>query len=109
MDRYKIALTLGSGGVERRTSSGRPCPGPRPRHPRSKPALEGHGGTLRSSAWRTAPHAGDRRPHPLLRGQGGARRRPTVFGPRRPLAAKIMILTNGRGLNPDWAPGNRPF
>ena len=108
VDRYKIALTLGSGwggaaDLLGETVSEVPAheiPG------FSKPALEGHGGTLRSIRLADGSHAlviGSRT-H-FYEGKGV---RAVSHGVRTAAAAgsEIMILTNGcGGLNPDWAPG----
>ena len=108
VDRYKIALTLGSGwggaaDLLGETVSEVPAheiPG------FSKPALEGHGGTLRSIRLADGSHALviGARTH-FYEGKGG---RAVSHGVRTAAAAgsEIMILTNGcGGLNPDWAPG----
>ena len=107
-DRYKIALTLGSGwggaaDLLGETVSEVPAheiPG------FSKPALEGHGGTLRSIRLADGSHALviGARTH-FYEGKGV---RAVSHGVRTAAAAgsEIMILTNGcGGLNPDWAPG----
>ncbi|MFL0502997.1 purine-nucleoside phosphorylase [Kocuria rhizophila] len=108
VDRYKIALTLGSGwggaaDLLGETVSEVPAheiPG------FSKPALEGHGGTLRSIRLADGSHALviGARTH-FYEGKGV---RAVSHGVRTAAAAgsEIMILTNGcGGLNPDWAPG----
>ncbi|KIC66022.1 purine-nucleoside phosphorylase [Kocuria rhizophila] len=108
VDRYKIALTLGSGwggaaDLLGETVSEIPAheiPG------FSKPALEGHGGTLRSIRLADGSHALviGARTH-FYEGKGV---RAVSHGVRTAAAAgsEIMILTNGcGGLNPDWAPG----
>lgn len=108
VDRYKIALTLGSGwggaaDLLGETVSEVPAheiPG------FSKPALEGHGGTLRSIHLADGSHALviGARTH-FYEGKGV---RAVSHGVRTAAAAgsEIMILTNGcGGLNPDWAPG----
>ena len=107
-DRYKIALTLGSGwggaaDLLGETVSEVPAheiPG------FSKPALEGHGGPLRSIRLADGSHALviGARTH-FYEGKGV---RAVSHGVRTAAAAgsEIMILTNGcGGLNPDWAPG----
>lgn len=108
VDRYKIALTLGSGwggaaDLLGETVSEVPAheiPG------FSKPALEGHGGTLRSIRLADGSHALviGARTH-FYEGKGV---RAVSHGVRTAAAAgsEIMILTNGcGGLYPDWAPG----
>ncbi|RLP60363.1 purine-nucleoside phosphorylase [Kocuria rhizophila] len=108
VDRYKIALTLGSGwggaaDLLGETVSEVPAheiPG------FSKPALEGHGGTLRSIRLADGSHALviGARTH-FYEGKGV---RAVSHGVRTAAAAgsEIMILTNGcGGLNLDWAPG----
>ena len=90
VDRYKIALTLGSGwggaaDLLGETVSEVPAheiPG------FSKPALEGHGGTLRSIRLADGSHAlviGARTTSTRARACAPC---PTVFGPRRPRAAR---------------------
>lgn len=108
VDRYKIALTLGSGWGGAADLLGETvCEIPAHEIPGfSKPALEGHGGTLRSIRLADGSHALviGARTH-FYEGKGV---RAVSHGVRTAAAAgsEIMILTNGcGGLNPDWAPG----
>lgn len=106
--RHKIALTLGSGwggaadllGETVAEIPAHEVPG------FSKPALEGHGGTLRSIRLPDGEHALviGARTH-FYEGKGV---RAVSHGVRTAAAAgaQYMILTNGcGGLNPDWVPG----
>ncbi|RKQ34176.1 purine-nucleoside phosphorylase [Kocuria tytonis] len=108
VERYEIALTLGSGwggaaDLLGETVSEIPAheiPG------FSKPALEGHGGKLRSIRLAGGGHALviGARTH-FYEGKGV---RAVSHGVRTAAAAgaSTVILTNGcGGLNPDWAPG----
>ena len=108
VDRYKIALTLGSGwggaadllGETVAEIPAHEIPG------FSKPALEGHGGTLRAIRLQDGEHALviGARTH-FYEGKGV---RAVSHGVRTAAAAgtQIMILTNGcGGLRPEWAPG----
>ena len=106
--RHDIALTLGSGWGKAADALGETValfdaaevPG------FSKPALEGHSGTIRSVRLDSGAHAliiGARTHY--YEGHGVRR---VVHSVRTAAAvgAKVMVLTNGAGgLNPDWAPG----
>ena len=108
VDRYRIGLTLGSGWGGAAELIGRTehefpaveVPG------FSRPALEGHGGTLRSIRLADGGHALviGARTH-FYEGRGV---RAVAHGVRTAAAAGagVMILTNGcGGLNPSWVPG----
>lgn len=108
VERYKIALTLGSGWGGAADLLGETvCEIPAHEIPGfSKPALEGHGGTLRSIRLADGSHALviGARTH-FYEGKGV---RAVSHGVRTAAAAgtEIVILTNGcGGLNPNWAPG----
>ncbi|MBX7556528.1 purine-nucleoside phosphorylase [Streptomyces sp. tea 10] len=108
VQRHRIALTLGSGwggaadliGETEHEIPATEIPG------FSAPALQGHGGTLRSIRLTNGDHALviGARTH-FYEGKGV---RAVAHGVRTAAAAgaEIMILTNGcGGLNPAWAPG----
>ncbi|MCT1602235.1 purine-nucleoside phosphorylase [Kocuria sp. p3-SID1433] len=105
---HEIALTLGSGWGGAADLLGETVAEiPAPEIPGfSKPALEGHVGTLRSIRLADGRHAlviGARTHYYEGRGV-----RAVVHGVRTASAAgaSTMVLTNGcGGLNPDWAPG----
>lgn len=105
---HEIALTLGSGWGGAADLLGETVAEiPAPEIPGfSKPALEGHVGTLRSIRLADGRHAlviGARTHYYEGRGV-----RAVVHGVRTAAAAgaSAMVLTNGcGGLNPDWAPG----
>lgn len=105
---HEIALTLGSGWGGAADLLGETVAEiPAPEIPGfSKPALEGHVGTLRSIRLADGRHAlviGARTHYYEGRGV-----RAVVHGVRTAAAAgaSTMVLTNGcGGLNPDWAPG----
>lgn len=108
VETHEIALTLGSGWGGAADLLGETVAEiPAPEIPGfSKPALEGHVGTLRSIRLADGRHAlviGARTHYYEGRGV-----RAVVHGVRTAAAAgaSTMVLTNGcGGLNPDWAPG----
>ena len=108
VETHEIALTLGSGwGAAADLLGETVAEIPAPEIPGfSKPALEGHVGTLRSIRLADGRHAlviGARTHYYEGRGV-----RAVVYGVRTAAAAgaSTMVLTNGcGGLNPDWAPG----
>lgn len=108
VETHEIALTLGSGWGGAADLLGETVAEiPAPEIPGfSKPALEGHVGTLRSIRLDDGRHAlviGARTHYYEGRGV-----RAVVHGVRTAAAAgaSTMVLTNGcGGLNPDWAPG----
>lgn len=108
VETHEIALTLGSGwGAAADLLGETVAEIPAPEIPGfSKPALEGHVGTLRSIRLADGRHAlviGARTHYYEGRGV-----RAVVHGVRTAAAAgaSTMVLTNGcGGLNPDWAPG----
>ncbi|MDN5703041.1 MAG: purine-nucleoside phosphorylase [Micrococcales bacterium] len=108
VETHEIALTLGSGWGGAADLLGETVAEiPAPEIPGfSKPALEGHVGTLRSIRLADGRHAlviGARTHYYEGRGV-----RAVVHGVRIAAAAgaSTMVLTNGcGGLNPDWAPG----
>ncbi|MCM3331334.1 purine-nucleoside phosphorylase [Kocuria palustris] len=108
VETHEIALTLGSGWGGAADLLGETVAEiPAPEIPGfSKPALEGHVGTLRSIRLADGRHAlviGARTHYYEGRGV-----RAVVHGVRTAAAAgaSAMVLTNGcGGLNPDWAPG----
>ena len=108
VETHEIALTLGSGWGGAADLLGETVAEiPAPEIPGfSKPALEGHVGTLRSIRLAEGRHAlviGARTHYYEGRGV-----RAVVHGVRTAAAAgaSTMVLTNGcGGLNPDWAPG----
>lgn len=108
VETHEIALTLGSGWGGAADLLGETVAEiPAPEIPGfSKPALEGHVGTLRSIRLAAGRHAlviGARTHYYEGRGV-----RAVVHGVRTAAAAgaSTMVLTNGcGGLNPDWAPG----
>lgn len=108
VETHEIALTLGSGWGGAADLLGETVAEiPAPEIPGfSKPALEGHVGTLRSIRLADGRHALviGARTH-CYEGRGV---RAVVHGVRTAAAAgaSTMVLTNGcGGLNPDWAPG----
>ncbi|WP_061711373.1 purine-nucleoside phosphorylase [Kocuria palustris] len=108
VETHEIALTLGSGWGGAADLLGETVAEiPAPEIPGfSKPALEGHVGTLRSIRLADGRHAlviGARTHYYEGRGV-----RAVVHGVRTAAAAgaSTMVLTNGcGGLNPEWAPG----
>lgn len=106
--RHDIALTLGSGWGQAAGSIGEPVAEfPASEVPGfSKPALEGHTGTITSIRLASGGHALiiGARTH-FYEGHGVRR---VVHSVRTAAAAgaKVMVLTNGAGgLNPQWRPG----